>query len=129
MRILVTFALVLLLQSCVHKNDHSELIGTWTPITNDQGFETNYSAEIEFTKDGYYNAISKFNDSLIYKVLGEYTVDDSLKTLTIKFTEITKSEEKLNIPDSIHTIQIIKLTNKELILESLNGASAYYRQD
>lgn len=129
MKILGTFAIIILLQSCAYENKHSELFGTWTPITNEQELETNYSCEIEFTKDGYYNAITKLNDSLFYKVRGEYTVDNSLKTLKIKFTEIMKSDEQLNIPDSTHTVQIIKLTNTDLILESLNGTSAYYRSE
>lgn len=129
MKILGTFAIILLLQSCANENEHFELFGTWTPITNEQGLETNYSGEIQFTKDGHYNAITKFNDTLLYKVSGEYTVDDSLKTLKIKFIEIMKSDEQLNVPDSTHTVQVIKLTNKELILESLNGTSAYYRHE
>jgi hypothetical protein len=129
MKVIVSFAFILLFESCVFKNEKHLLLGTWIPIKNDQRLEMKYSEEIEFANDGYYNATTILDDSLIFNVQGEYTLDDSLKIIRIEFTEVKKGNEQVeSIPNSSFTIQILKLTDEELTLESENGILKYTRK-
>ncbi len=125
---LIIFIATVLLASCSSEIDYSNLYGSWKPTTIAVN-GMNISEEIIFNDKGEYKAISSFNDSLVYKVNGEFTVNKRNSSIEIKFTGIIKNNEKIeSISDSTYSINIIELFESELILESENGMSKYTKK-
>ena len=129
-RIFLLNILVILLTSCGHQIEVSQLAGIWSPTNNIDSTGLNISEEIIFDPDGKYHAAMYSNeDSIVYSVIGNYSIDIPTESINIKFTEIRNGELELeSIPDSTYSLKIIELTDSKLILETLNGTMAYKKK-
>ena len=87
------------------------------------------SEQIVFDENRIYSARSSFDDTLVYKVEGRFTLDKSNSSIDIKFTDISKNDVQIEtITDSTYSIGIIELTESKLTLKSKNHTLKYIKK-
>jgi len=129
-RIFIFSILALLFISCDRQIELSQLKGSWIPTNSIDNTGMNLSEEMTFDENGNYSGVMLSNgDSLVSEVSGEYHVDKSSKTITIKFTAIFNGKLDLeSVSDTSYVIQIIELTASTLRLETPNGIIMKYKK-
>ena len=128
MKIQLLLGTMLLLAGCSSEMDYSSLYGSWEPTTTISN-GMSISEEVLFKEKGEYQAITSFDDSLVYRIEGNFKINKSNSSIEIKFIEITKNNQpKESISDSIYSIRIINLSESELTLESEKGILKYTKK-
>lgn len=128
MKIQLLLGAILLLAGCMSEMDYSKLYGSWEPTTTISN-GMSISEGILFKENGEYQAISSFDDSLVYSVNGNFKINKSNSSIEIKFIETSKNNQPMeSISDSIYSIRIINLSESELTLESEGGILIYKKK-